>query len=197
MLDYLKSSTVREVKTEQIYLTHQPNFDSISDGKLLSITPSVLPWEDWKVYHAFFEVNFHLFPPYALIPTAVFKFATHFPDEIKAFPYWEKKLLILSLFGGWGLFSSTEWNGKTLPTWPTCIVAWKNLWLTLLANVGELWKMQTDVKTGLETPKELLHESAALSYQEAQTGNNLKAAAQLTQYCVLDFCLMSASQVKH
>lgn len=41
--------------------------------------------------------------------------------------------------------------------------------------------MQTNVKTGLETPKELLHESAALSYQEAQTGNNLKAAAQLTQ----------------
>lgn len=34
--------------------------------------------------------------------------------------------------------------------------------------------MQAIGKTGWKTPKELLHESAALSYQEAQTGNNLK-----------------------
>lgn len=49
------------------------------------------------------------------------------------------------------------------------------LWLALLANATGLWKINTLGKTGRKTPQELLHDSAPLSLQEAQAGNNFKS----------------------
>lgn len=63
----------------------------------------------------------------------------------------------------------------------TVLLPIEYLWLRLLANVTELWKMQTVGKTGWKNPKELLHDSAALSYQEAQTGNTSKKGTQQLQ----------------
>lgn len=56
------------------------------------------------------------------------------------------------------------------------------LWLRLLANVPGLWKMQTIGKTGWKTPKELLHESAALSYQKHKQGIIQKANSSCKAY---------------
>lgn len=101
-------------------------------------------------------------------------------------------------------------NYRTMPfTWETGIIndsahppnsvellPIEYLWLTLLANVTGLWKINTIGKTGRKTPKEFLHDSATLSFQEAQTGNNLKASAKPIDECVSDLCLMFALQGK-
>lgn len=83
------------------------------------------------------------------------------------------------------------------PPNPLVLLPIEYLWLRLLANVPGLWKMQTIGKTGWKTPKELLHESAALSYQEAQTGNKAhsccKAYTRIYPPLLLNVCIATTT----